>query len=416
MTIRGARRSGGAMCAMALLAVLGARVPTEGRGQTFRSSVDLIALDVQVRDKDGRAISTLDAGSFEVTLDGKRRRVVSADFVRVDESAGPSALAGASAAPVPPSSEAIPGRMFVVAIDAASFRTPDTRIPVLAAQRFVEGLRPIDRVAIFTVPVGPKLPATTEHLQARLALGKVAGRKRDLKGIFEFTAAEVIDITGAMASKSREQLLTDETITQHCGQQPGPLDSCVDRVLSEVEEAALGLEQDALDGISSLGLLLAELRSTPERKTVVLLSGGMPMADNGSGRPNLGNALKTMGEQAAYANATVHVIYFDRSANVAFAGDSRRNQPSTVRTRSIDTRALDQFSQPSGGLLLTSEVGAAEPEVDRILADGSAHYVLGVEPDAKDRDGRPHRVEVKIKEKGADIRSRQLVLVPRPGR
>jgi VWFA-related protein len=421
MTTRQTGRSFGAVPALALafLALPLTSHPTEVRGQTFRSSVDLIALDVQVRDKDGRALRTLTAGSFEVTLDGRPRRVVSADFVNLGDGDVPIVSAGAPAAPPAPaigSSPALPGRTFVIAVDAGSFRTPDARIPALAAQRFIQGLRPDDRVAIFTVPVGPRLPATTEHAQARLALGKVAGRKRELKGDFEFTPAEVIDLTSVIASKGdRDLLLDDPLIRQHCTQSTDlERDSCLDRLLSEVDHAATGLEQDALEGIKSLDALLGELRNTPERKTVLLLSGGMPMADNGNGRPNLGNALKTMGEQAAYANATVHVIYFNSNDDAAFSVDSRRSRPSTVRTKSIDTRALAQFSQPSGGLLLTSEVGAGEAEMERLLADSAAYYVLGVEPDARDRDGRPHRVEVKLKDKGAEVRSRQLVLVPRP--
>src|SRR5687768_8139752 len=91
MTARRTRRSGGALYAamLALLALPLTSTSIEGRGQTFRSSVDLIALDVQVRDKNGRPVSTLDAGSFEVTVDGKPRRVVSADFISLDESAAP---------------------------------------------------------------------------------------------------------------------------------------------------------------------------------------------------------------------------------------------------------------------------------------------------------------------------------------
>jgi hypothetical protein len=243
------------------------------------------------------------------------------------------------------------------------------------------------------------------------------GRKRELKGEFEFTPAEVIDLTSLIASKgARDLLLDDPLIAEYCLQTTqSEKESCIDRLLTEVDHAATGLEQDSLEGIKSLESLLGELRNTPERKTVLLLSSGMPMADNGNGRPNLGNALRTMGEQAAYANATVHVIYFDRNDDAAFNVGSRRSRPATVRTKSIDTRALAQFSQPSGGLLLTSEVGSGESEMERLLADSASYYVLGVEPDARDRDGRPHRVEVKINEKGAEVRSRQLVLVPRPG-
>ena len=51
--------------------------------------------------------------------------------------------------------------------------------------------------------------------------------------------------------------------------------------------------------------------------------------------------------------------------------------------------------------------------VDRLLAEASTSYVLGVEPDPRDRDGRPHRIQVKVKQQGATVRSRQLVVVPR---
>jgi hypothetical protein len=61
-------------------------------------------------------------------------------------------------------------------------------------------------------------------------------------------------------------------------------------------------------------------------------------------------------------------------------------------------------------------VGSGESEIERVLGDSSAYYVLGVEPDARDRDGRPHRVEVKIRERNAEVRSRQLVIVPGPSR
>src|SRR5687768_5297150 len=85
------RAAAGIVFGAAVLAV----VP--GRGldaQTFRGAVDLIALEVQISDKNGKLIDALDAKSFEVSLDGKQRRVVSADLVRVD---GPNRTAGEGA-------------------------------------------------------------------------------------------------------------------------------------------------------------------------------------------------------------------------------------------------------------------------------------------------------------------------------
>src|SRR6185503_4691359 len=58
-------------------AVLGAQ-----QQPTFRASVELIAVDVQVVDNDGAPVDKLRPESFEVTIDGRRHKVVSADFVR----------------------------------------------------------------------------------------------------------------------------------------------------------------------------------------------------------------------------------------------------------------------------------------------------------------------------------------------
>jgi hypothetical protein len=206
-----------------------------------------------------------------------------------------------------------------------------------------------------------------------------------------------------------------DDIAKHCGEGTGPPELCFDKVITEVEQAAVILEQNALQAISGLESLLQVLQATPERKTVLLLSAGMPMTDRGGGgRPNLGNALKRIGEQAAYANATVHVVAFERSSDQTFSLESRRLREASIRTRGILTRALEEFSQPSGGLLLMSETGAGEAQIDRLLTETSAFYLLGIEPDTKDRDGRPHKVQVKVRDRAATVRSRQLVIVPRP--
>src|SRR4051794_17496192 len=48
---------------------------------TFRSGLDLIAIDVQVIDRDGIPVEGLGPDKFEVTINGRKRRVVSADLV-----------------------------------------------------------------------------------------------------------------------------------------------------------------------------------------------------------------------------------------------------------------------------------------------------------------------------------------------
>ena len=60
---------------------------------TFKSAVDLVPVDVNVIDKSGRPVPDLAAGDFTLTVDGKPRRAVSAQFISVDravDSAPPS--------------------------------------------------------------------------------------------------------------------------------------------------------------------------------------------------------------------------------------------------------------------------------------------------------------------------------------
>jgi hypothetical protein len=39
--------------------------------------------------------------------------------------------------------------------------------------------------------------------------------------------------------------------------------------------------------------------------------------------------------------------------------------------------------------------------------------LLGVEPDARDRDGRPHRIEIRVSDRNLDVRARRLVVIPK---
>src|SRR4051812_48476698 len=51
--------------------------------KTFRAGVDVVAVDVDVVDHDGGPIQGLRPDQFQVSIDGKTRKVISADFVGV---------------------------------------------------------------------------------------------------------------------------------------------------------------------------------------------------------------------------------------------------------------------------------------------------------------------------------------------
>jgi hypothetical protein len=56
-------------------------LPARAQPQAFRVVVDLAAVDVQVIDREGRPVAGLGPDAFEVTINGRRHRVVSAELI-----------------------------------------------------------------------------------------------------------------------------------------------------------------------------------------------------------------------------------------------------------------------------------------------------------------------------------------------
>src|SRR5262249_55802858 len=76
-----ALRSIGAVFAVSLASAVWSDRPAAQQAR-FRSTVDIIAVDVQVIDKDGYPITQLGPEAFEVSINGHKRKVVSAQFLR----------------------------------------------------------------------------------------------------------------------------------------------------------------------------------------------------------------------------------------------------------------------------------------------------------------------------------------------
>ena len=70
-----------AALALALIAAAQEQQPPR---TTFKSNVDLVPVDVNVVDKNGRPVTDLTAGDFTLAVDGKPRRIASAQFISVD--------------------------------------------------------------------------------------------------------------------------------------------------------------------------------------------------------------------------------------------------------------------------------------------------------------------------------------------
>ena len=399
---------------------------------TFRSSVDLIAVHVQVVDDSGTPVEALRPEDFSVSISGDRRRVVSADYVRSTTVDGrplePSPASGPVATNLWPSDPPAEGRTYVLAFDVSSLTVADSRAVVGSALTFIDRLLRTDRVGLYTFPIGSSVEPTLDHAAVKRAVSEVVGSPQAYFTNYHLSLSEIVDINAESARLS----------TLRMGAQQGPIEissletstlraverreclgfelGCAANIQSEAKSLGFYLEGQATVSLNGLRDLISSLGEYPGRKTLVMFSGGIAASDRPGGRPNLGNLPAALGQEAAATNTTIYTVHVDTAEMRAMAAESRRptGTPSTrARDFAVGSRVLEQFSGASGGALMRVVTGSGEYALGRVLRETSSHYLLGVEPDNSDRDGKLRPLKIQVNVDDVTVRGRSWVVVPR---
>ena len=182
-TASGQRPIAVAAVLFAILALMARPYAQEPQGQTqtptFRSSVDLVPVDVSVIDKTGRPVRELKAGDFVLNVDGKPRRIVSAEFI--------SATRDLSALPAPTVTDFSSnlatggGRLIMIVVDRGNIGIGRGRQTLQAATKFVTSLPSADRVALVALPgAGPQFEFTANHAIVAQMLPSLVGNASTL--------------------------------------------------------------------------------------------------------------------------------------------------------------------------------------------------------------------------------------------
>jgi VWFA-related protein len=415
----------GALAVVVLLAAAGASVvlassdrdPVRGHPRdvlfaqqtqppTFRSAVDVIAVDVQVVDKDGRPVLGLTPDKFEVTIEGRRRRVVSADLVDYSRTA---ADAETSARPTL-TTAMTQGRVILIAIDCLSISSGVAQSAIVAAKNLISHLPADDFVGLFVYPVGPQLAPTTNHAAVAHAVESLIPQLDAPMSTFHLNASDIIDLSTLTGGGSAEGEALD-LVTQLCGGDP----NCAQRLRDEVLGLVIYYEGEGYASLEMFRTWLKSLVLVPGAKTVVLISGGLIAADIPGARPNLNELGIAVGKSAAQSNVRVYTMFLDQGWREQMAAETRNGRlrmEYVERESTIRERWLDEFSGGAGGSLLKVLAGNGEAAVDRILSETSAYYLLGVQPDEADRDGRAHSINVKVSQRSVTVRGRTWVMIP----
>jgi VWFA-related protein len=335
-----------------------------------------IPVDVLVLDRDGRLVENLRPSDFTVTVDGGARSVL---WVR-RVSRGPGAATEAASRQAAGDGSILYAaelrRNVVVVVDQSTLPRGDERTVVQAAGAFLDRLGIDDRLAVVRIPMSSdtQLTLTTERPAARQVLSRVVGQA--IPG-----QALAADELAAQAERSRAIEPDREKVTDPnrpaVGEPPQPMSlPATPRELSEGDAA------QSHSGLGALQALLQALRRVPGRKAVALFSAGLPAS-----------APLQVTETAAAAVAARAAIY---AFGMRSSLDGPRNAP--------DLTPIETLARATGGAFAMLD---RNPEriVERAATELSACYVLGIQADPSDADGKRHALRVETTRKGLTVRA-----------
>ena len=370
----------------------------ESQNPKFRAGVDLIAIEAHVVSRDGVPIEGLEPPQFEVFIDGKRRDVAFADLVRAGTVSGQDAAATGSG--VAPSR-----RIVLVAVDQASFPPSAQASAREAATRVLKSVVPGDYLGLVAFPEGVVVAPTQDHLQVQAAIPRISGIRTDpVRTQFNISASE------ASALKSRDSVATAEITNRECSRRFGD-PTCKQEVIQDGGRIADALAHQAGHSINGLHGIVDALRPIEGRKTLLVISAGLPMRRGGTPDPEGETAL--LARRAAAANVNLYVLYMNIHFLRAFSAEYGKRNNTLFDDISMFGYGLEKFADAAGGTFFQIEVGS-DPFVARALRETSAWYVLGVHARPEDRDGKDHFIRLNVRQRGSSVRYRRVVNIPPP--
>jgi VWFA-related protein len=370
----------------------------------FKSGVEIVAVDVQVVDSHGTPIDTLRPEDFDVTIDGKARHVASANLTRyASRQVMPDVLAPGTV----PLTNVDPKihRIFVLAIDEESFYPLQARAAVLAAGQFIDKLEADDYVGAYGYPIGALgMDITRDHEKVKKDMDHVVGLLDVPYSQFHMSPSEIIDIDAG------DSTVLAQVVARECGRNTV---ACRQQVLMESKGLSTTFENQAARSFGGLRNLIDSMAIVPGRKTLVVVSGGLMVSDRIVGHMNLRLETESIGHDALYADTSIYVLQLDGSFLDAFSPRSPKYNQTLLRDAGMKSLGLEMLALDAGGALIHVEGTQPERAFDRVNRETSAYYLLAVEPLDADRDGKPHAIKVKVQQKGADVRSRAMVTIPK---
>ncbi len=387
--------------------------PAPPQGEpTFKAGIELVRLDVQVTNDNGRSIEDLRQNEVRIVEDGKPRPVLFFQHVRQPSESYVTAAAHTIGGEVSTNQGAPRGHLYVLVFDQDHI-TPGTEQKVRqAADEFLKTrLRPGDRVAVYGLPgPGPHVGFTADVRLAEAELRKVRGGldRIGLGGLGSIDVDEAYQIlrgnetvfeqvaAGRSQAGNSANVLSDVP-RQGIGDDPT---SFRQLIMEDARTVVANADQRTRLFLSSFADLIRNLRMIEGRKTVLLFSEGF-----------FGDHISSQLENVAAAAAQSYsVIYsFDlnnRGIDLSRTYGGRGNQQQVEIEDRISPLAT--LSIATDGRLFNDAADWLGRSINSLAAASQDYYLVGFEPTP---DARKHRdgyypVKVSVTRPGARVSTR----------
>jgi VWFA-related protein len=387
-------------------ALLLATLSGQAQDVVFRSGVDLVTVDATVVGSDGRPLADLIPADFLLKVDGRPRRVLSAEFI---PSAAPTTRVPSVPARHFTSNEYVDaGRLIVVAVDQMQIRRLEGRPAAAAAARFLDSLDPLDHVAVTSLDRIARLTFTRDRFSLKRRLETLTGQGDPVFLQYNLGLAEATEIADGSRSRLADAVLrecgrslVDYINPNRAADESGGRDPCPEQVEQEARAMAQQARTQANISLSALQALVDGLKALDGPKTIVLLSEGLVLD------PRLVN-VSELAARAHDARVSIHTLLLETPI---FEAAQERVSPSLLRDFEMRGEGLSRLAGATRG---TSQrlVGSDPAPFQRISRELSGYYLLAFEADSNDRDGRIHRIDVGLTRGGARVLARPAFRMP----
>ena len=389
------------------LCLLLAAIPAIGAAQdpqtpVFRSSVEVTTVDVGIVDRDGKPIADLKPGDFTVQIDGQPRRVMTAQWISLVTPPKPEGP------PPPPgysTNEGLTGgRLILIVVDQPNIRFGGAIALRRAVNEFIDHLQPSDRIAAVGIgPGGGSTPFTADKDLVKKAIARMPGAQ-----VIPPTFDLNISISEALAIYQRDGFTADRVLRRECGQ-PAPDGSyTIEQEMCRIraETTALAVAQSGLVDsditTNQIRDLLNALKGIDVPKTMVIVTEGFLVQDRQSTMVEIGNL-------AIEAKTSIYALKLD---DQIFDITKSSVPTSPLGDRMARDEGIETLTGAARGSIFHINVGA-EAALSRIESELAGYYLLGLETNPIDRDGKRHSVKVSVSRPGASVRSRNQLVMPR---